>query len=115
VAAFTVGSCQRLMRHNAEPQMLLWKKPEERRQAQRFPLERLAKIQVGVDMPPRICLVVDISGGGVRINGYGFDIPDEFVLQLSGDGPAKDGTYRVIWRFASEIGAKFVGPAPREA
>jgi hypothetical protein len=95
--------------------MLLWKKPEERRQSPRYPLERLAKIQVGAGVPPRFCLVIDISGGGVRINGYGFDIPDEFELLLSGDGPAQDGMYRVIWRFASEIGAKFVAPAAQEA
>jgi hypothetical protein len=95
--------------------MLLWKKPEERRQSPRYPLERLAKIQAGAGMPPRICLVVDISAGAVRINGYGFDIPDEFVLRLSGDGPSQDGTYRVIWRFAAEIGAKLVAPSAPEA
>jgi hypothetical protein len=89
------------MRRNGEPHMMLWPKPEERRQTPRYPLERLAKIQVGTGVPLRYCLVIDISGGGVRINGYGFDFPDEFVLLLSGDGPAKDGTYRVIWRFAT--------------
>jgi PilZ domain len=99
------------MRRNGKPQLMLWPKSEERRQAPRYPLERLAKIQIGSGTSPRYCLVIDISGGGVRINGYGFDIPDEFVLLLSGDGPAKDGTYRVIWRFAHEIGAKFIGPA----
>jgi hypothetical protein len=90
--------------------MMLRPKPEEQRQSPRYPLERLAKIQIGAGLPPRLCLVVDVSGGGVRINGYGFDIPDEFVLLLSGDGPAQDGTYRVVWRIAAEIGAKFVSP-----
>lgn len=86
-------------------------KPQERRQTSRYPLERLAKIQLGADTPVSYCLVTDISGGRVRINGYGFDIPDEFVSLLSGDGPAQDGTCRVIWRLAHEIGAKFIGPA----
>lgn len=90
--------------------MLLWTKPEEQRQSPRYLLERLAEIHVGAGMPPRLCLVIDISGGGVRLSGYGFDIPDEFVLFLSGDGPAQNGTYRVVWRFAAEIGAKFVSP-----
>jgi hypothetical protein len=95
-----------------EIQMVLWPKSEERRQSPRYPLERLAKIQTADDMQPLYCIVTDISGGGVRINGYGFDIPDEFVLLLSGDGPAKDGNYRVIWRFAHEIGAKLVSILP---
>jgi hypothetical protein len=88
--------------------MVLWPKSEERRQSARYPLERLAKIQTANGMQTLYCIVTDISGGGVRINGYGFDIPDEFVLLLSGDGPAQDGNYRVIWRFAHEVGAKFL-------
>jgi hypothetical protein len=88
--------------------MLLSKKPEERRKSPRYPLERLAEIHIGAGVPPRLCLVIDIAAGGVRINGYGFDIPDEFVLFLSGEGPAQNGTYRVVWRFASEIGARFI-------
>jgi hypothetical protein len=39
---------------------------------------------------------------------YGFQVPDEFVLFLSGDGAAQDGTYQVVWRRGEEIGAKFV-------
>jgi hypothetical protein len=83
-------------------------KPEERREAQRYPLERLAKIQVGIDTPPCYCLISDISDGGVRFHRNGLEIPDEFVLLLSGDGPAQDGRYRVIWRQGDEIGAKHI-------
>jgi hypothetical protein len=84
-------------------------KTEEKRGSPRYPLERLAKIQAGIDAPTCYCLVTDISDGGVRLRGFGFDIPDEFVLLLSGDGPAKDGRYQVIWRNGDIIGAKLVG------
>ena len=83
-------------------------KSAEKRGAPRYPLERLAKIQLGDDSPPCYCLVTDISDGGVRILLNGLDIPEEFVLLLSGDGPAKDGRYRVIWRLGNEVGAKLV-------
>ena len=80
----------------------------ERRGDTRYPLERLAKIQAGTNTPQCYCLVTDIAGGGVRLNVYGCDVPDEFVLAFFGDGPAKGGTYTVIWRLGQEIGAKFV-------
>ena len=44
----------------------------------------------------------------MRINTFGVNVPDEFVLHLSGDGPAKDGTYRVIWRVGYDVGAQLV-------
>lgn len=84
-------------------------KAKEKRGAPRYPLERLAKIQPGRSNPPRYCLITDISNGGVRVNAFGFDIPDEFVLLPSGDGSARDGTYRVIWRLDRDVGAKFIG------
>jgi len=84
-------------------------KPEERRQSARYPLERLAMIKVGDDTPPRYCLVIDVSDGGVRLDVHGLDLPDEFVLLFSGDSPAQDGTYQVVWRFEQKVGAKFVG------
>jgi hypothetical protein len=83
-------------------------KAKEKRSAPRYPLVRLAKIQLGQGDPPQYCVVTEISEGGVRINTTGFNVPDEFVLFLSDDGPARDGTYQVIWRRDDEIGAKFV-------
>ncbi len=80
---------------------------KERRGAPRYPLERLAKIQAG-QAKPRYCLITDLSDGGVRINAFGLYVPDEFVLLLSGDGPAQDGEYRVIWRLGQDVGAKLV-------
>ena len=58
--------------------------------------------------PPRYCLITQVSNGGVRINTFGVNIPDEFALLLSGDGPAIDGTYRVIWRVGYDVGAQLV-------
>ncbi len=83
-------------------------KVQERRREPRYPLDRLAKIQLGNGHRLRYCLVSDISGGGVRINTFGSAVPDEFELLLSGDGPARDGKYKVIWRVGREVGAKFV-------
>jgi hypothetical protein len=83
---------------------------QDRRETSRYPLERLAKLQLGANIPPLHCIVTDTSKGGVRINCHvnGFDIPDEFVLLLSGDGPAQAGKYRVIWRNGYEVGAQLV-------
>jgi hypothetical protein len=84
-------------------------KVEEKRSSPRYPLERLAKIEPRDGTPQRYCLITDISGGGVRINAFGVNVPDEFVLRFPGDGPAKDGTYRVIWRIGYDVGAQFIG------
>jgi hypothetical protein len=81
----------------------------EKRTTPRYLVERLAKIQAGIGAPLRHCLVTEISEGGVRLNAFGCDIPDEFVLLRSGDGPAKDGKYKVIWRDGGIVGAQFVG------
>ena len=82
-------------------------KSEDRRKVPRYPLERMAKIQLGYDAPPAYCLITDISDGGVRLYLNGLDVPDEFVLLLSGDGPAQDGRYKVVWREGNEVGAKY--------
>jgi PilZ domain len=78
----------------------------------RYRLERPAKIQIGIDSAPCDCLVIDMSEGGVRLKLNGVIVPNEFVLHLSGDGPARDGAYKVVWRLDQEIGAKFVGTEP---
>jgi hypothetical protein len=82
--------------------------PANRRQSERYPLERLAKFEPVGGGPSDYCLVTDISDGGVRITTYGAKIPDEFVLSLAGDGPAMNGTYRVAWRIGSDAGARRV-------
>jgi PilZ domain len=82
---------------------------KERRSSQRRILNRMAKIQVGAGTLPRDCLIVDISDGGVRLHVDGYEVPDEFVLCLSGDGViGKERAYRVVWRLGFEIGAEFI-------
>jgi PilZ domain len=87
---------------------------EERRQSRRRQINRVAKIQFGSGTLPRDCLITDISDGGVRLHVEGFDVPDDFVLLLTGDDiGAKERIYRVVWRLGYEIGAKFVGHVRR--
>jgi len=74
----------------------------------------MGKIQVGAGTLPRDCLITDISDGGVRLHVEGYEVPDEFVLLLSGEGvAAKERAYRVVWRLGYEIGARFVHPVQR--
>jgi hypothetical protein len=79
-----------------------------RRRSSRRPHYRAAKIQLGGDLLARDCLVLNISKGGVRLNVAGLDVPDEFVLLFSKDGIVHESTCKVAWRFANEVGAKFV-------
>ena len=84
-------------------------KDPDRRRARRRLINRMAKIQLGSGTLPRDCLITDISTGGVRLHVEGFEVPDNFVLVLSGDDLAKECSYRVVWRLGHEIGARFVG------
>ncbi len=71
-------------------------------------------MQFGSGTLPRDCLITDISDGGVRLHVEGFDVPDDFILLLTGDDiGAKERIYRVVWRLGYEIGAKFVGHVRR--
>jgi hypothetical protein len=88
--------------------------PQERRLSQRRVLNRMAKIQFGTGNLPRDCLVTDISDGGVRLHVEGFEVPDDFVLLLTGDGFGnKERACRTVWRLGYEIGAKFMRLAQR--
>jgi hypothetical protein len=89
---------------------------EERRRTGRRQLNRVAKIQFGSGTLPRDCLITDISDGGVRLHVENFEVPDDFILLLSGDDVGnKERIYRVVWRLGYEIGAKFVGHVRRSA
>lgn len=81
---------------------------DERRREPRRPLYRVARIQFGNGALPRECVVMDISDGGVRLHVDGFDVPDEFVLLLSGHRVTQESKYKVVWRFNQELGAKFI-------
>jgi hypothetical protein len=81
---------------------------EEKRQSPRHRLYRVAKVEFGAGVQARDCQVINISDGGVRLHVEGFDVPDEFVLLLSGDGVAWENAYKVVWRRGHEVGARFV-------
>jgi hypothetical protein len=85
----------------------------DRRHARRRLMNRMAKIQLAAGTLPRDCLITDISTGGVRLHVEGFEVPDHFVLMLSGGDLAKEASYRVVWRLGHEIGARFVAPVRR--
>lgn len=110
----SLGFAQRGLRQfprrgrDGETCIMLSPKANERRRASRYTCDRLAKIELGQGNPPRSCLITDFSDGGVRVNTFGFDIPDEFVLLAAGDGPDLDGTYKVVWRLGQNVGAKFI-------
>jgi hypothetical protein len=83
---------------------------EERRHTPRKRVGRLATIKLGVGLAPRYCLVTNASEEGVCIQLNGIDVIDEFVLLFPGESPARDGTYKVVWRQGRDIGAKFISP-----
>jgi hypothetical protein len=88
-------------------------KTNERRRSPRRLINRMAKIQLANGTLPRDCLVTDISAGGVRLHVEGFEIPDDFVLLLSGENVAQECNYQVAWRLGHEIGARFVSVVRR--
>ncbi len=83
-------------------------KIEERCQAPRQGIARVAKIQLAAGAVPIYCVVTDVSDGTVCVQANGFPVPEEFTLLLTSDGPFRNGTYKVIWRRDGEVGAKLV-------
>ena len=82
---------------------------EERRGSTRRHVFHTVKMLIGADLAQRECLILGISDEGVRLYVVGFDVPDEFVLLLSGDdGIEEQNKFKVIWRQGNEVGAKFV-------
>jgi hypothetical protein len=82
---------------------------EERRKTPRHRLGRLATIKLGIGIAPRFVLVTNSSIEGVRLQLNGYETFDQFVLLFHGNcEPARDGTYKVVWRQGQDIGAKFV-------
>lgn len=83
----------------------------DRRRTLRQRIGRLATARLGVGINDRYVLVTNASEEGVRLQLNGFEIVDQFVLLFHGNGgPARDGTYQVVWREGRDIGAKFVNP-----
>ena len=89
------------------------KPDEERRETLRRHLYETVKMRTGADTL-RECLILDISHDGVWLYVVAFDVPDEFVLLLSGDdGIDQENKCKVTWRGDREARAKFVGAVQR--
>ena len=85
---------------------------KERRLYPRQVINRVAKFQSGVGSLPRDCFVTDVSERGARLYAEGVEIPDEFVLSLSGESSVRKEC-RVVWRLGGELGVEFVDPRAR--
>jgi hypothetical protein len=82
----------------------------DRRRALRRPLGHLGTIRAEPGSTPHYCLVIDDSDEGVRVStSHDYDVPDEFVLRLSGN----EAKYKVVWRKGRQVGAKLVRRARR--
>jgi hypothetical protein len=85
------------------------------RQSPRHPVRRLANVTPSKGGPSQLCMVTNMSGGGVRLQVLGTEIPDEFLLTLCGDQPADAGKYKVVWRPGADVGAKLMPSHPPDA
>jgi len=88
------------------------KPAEGRRESMRRHVYQMAKMQIGPSSP-RECLVIGIFDTGAQLSVVGFDVPDEFVLHLSGDSIVK--RCKVTSRRAGEVGVKFISQEPPRA
>ena len=86
----------------------------QQRESPRHPLRRLAKVTTSKGGPLQLCMVTNMSDGGVRLQVLGAEIPDEFWLTLCGE-PAHAGKYKVVWRLGPDVGAKLQPSLPSEA
>jgi hypothetical protein len=75
---------------------------KHRRQALHYPALILLR-----DQQPCMCMLSDVSDGGAKITiTTDRDLPDEFVLMLSGRGGTRRHC-RVVWRGDTSIGVEF--------
>jgi hypothetical protein len=87
----------------------------QQRQSPRHPLRRLAKVTSSKGGPSQLCMVTNMSDGGVRLQVLGAEIPDEFLLTICGDQPTDAGKYKVVWRLGPDVGAKLLPSLPPHA
>lgn len=79
----------------------------ERRKDKRYAINRVAKFETPSGSLPRDCLVIDISASGARLFSETNDIPDDFILTITGERVIRQ-TCRVMWRLGGELGVSFV-------
>ncbi|MDQ2079889.1 PilZ domain-containing protein [Xanthobacteraceae bacterium Astr-EGSB] len=100
ITAHGTKQCPRRQRRQ-----IMLKSLRERRQAARYTLDRFAKIQIAGSLP-RDCMIVDISDTGIRLHAEHTEVPDEFLILISGVRQARREC-RVVWRLGYEVGAEF--------
>jgi hypothetical protein len=84
---------------------------KDKRRAIRRPM-RYNAILVLEDETQRGCILSDISDTGARIDVATADeLPDRFMLLLSGNGAARRRC-RVVWRQPTQVGVNFDGRLP---
>jgi hypothetical protein len=81
------------------------KPARDRRNAERYSIDRFAKIQAPGGLP-RDCMIVDISDSGIRLHAENVEVPDDFLVVISGMQHERREC-RVVWRLGFEIGAEF--------
>ena len=84
----------------------------ERRKIKRRVINRVARFHTDDGSLPRSCMITDISDGGARLYSE-TDMPQKFVLSVSGDGGETRRDCRVVWRLGRELGVEFTGPRAR--
>jgi hypothetical protein len=85
---------------------------KERRLYPRQAINRVAKFQSGVGSLPRDCFITDVSERGARLYADGVEIPDQFVLSMTGEAAIRKEC-RVVWRLGGELGVEFVDSRAR--
>jgi hypothetical protein len=84
----------------------------ERRNAPRRVINRVAQYFANGSQLPRTCLVTDISDTGARLHSEA-EMPDVFVLAVSGEGIDIKRECQVMWRLGYELGVEFVDTRDR--
>ena len=88
------------------------KMEDERRQHSRVEWIDSGTIDLGNGMPPRPCVVNNLSNGGAKLSGVNAEtLPDEFTLCLTA-ARTSARKCRVIWREKHELGVEFDEPFP---
>jgi hypothetical protein len=91
---------------------MIWATLADQRRTLRRQLGHLAVIMAEPGAPPHFCLVIDTAEGGVRVStSHNFEVPDQFILRLSGE----EAAYKVVWRKGRQVGANVASRAFQRA
>lgn len=89
-------------------EMRMRQQVKERRRFERRAINRVAQFHSGPGALPRTCMITDISDTGARLY-CDTEMPDTFLLAVSGEGIDARKECRVVWRLGGELGVRFIG------